>query len=244
MRSAAHCLSDPALSDPALSAPTPGPLPTAPPTRSCSIAESLERFKDVVAAAAAAGIPVRGYVSCAVGCPYSGPVAPEQAAAVAKALVDMGCYEVAVSDTIGVGTPASIAAVLQATAALVPPSKLAVHLHDTYGQALANILTALQMGISVIDASVAGLGGCPFAKGATGNVATEDVVYMLDGLGISTGVSLPKLLEASEFICEQLGRPNQSHVAAALAGRRASAGGGAAGAGGGGGDGAAAGAAS
>jgi hydroxymethylglutaryl-CoA lyase len=186
----------------------------------CSIAESLDRFQEVAAAARAAGIPMRGYVSCAVGCPYSGPVAPSAAAAVAKALYDMGCYEVSVSDTIGVGTPASIAAALQACAAVVPPSKLAVHLHDTYGQALANILAALQMGISVVDASVAGLGGCPYAPGASGNVATEDVVYMLDGLGIQHGVDLPKLLEASDFICSALGRENQSHVAKAMACKR------------------------
>jgi hydroxymethylglutaryl-CoA lyase len=186
----------------------------------CSIAESLDRFKEVAAAAQAAGIPMRGYVSCAVGCPYSGPVEPSAAAAVAKALYDMGCYEVSVSDTIGVGTPASIAAALQACAAVVPASKLAVHLHDTYGQALANILAALQMGISVVDASVAGLGGCPYAPGASGNVATEDVVYMLDGLGIQHGVDLHKLLEASDYICSALGRENQSHVAKALACKR------------------------
>jgi hydroxymethylglutaryl-CoA lyase len=132
----------------------------------------------------------------------------------------MGCYEVSVSDTIGVGTPASIAAALQACAAVVPPSKLAVHLHDTYGQALANILAALQMGISVVDASVAGLGGCPYAPGASGNVATEDVVYMLDGLGIQHGVDLHKLLDASDYICTALGRENQSHVAKALACQR------------------------
>jgi hydroxymethylglutaryl-CoA lyase len=190
----------------------------------CSIAESLDRFKEVAAAAKAAHIPMRGYVSCAVGCPYSGPVAPAAAAAVAKALYDMGCYEVSVSDTIGVGTPASIAAALQACAAVVPASKLAVHLHDTYGQALANILAALQMGISVVDASVAGLGGCPYAPGASGNVATEDVVYMLDGLGIQHGVDLQKLLDASDYICTALGRDNQSHVAKAMACKRQSGG--------------------
>lgn len=183
----------------------------------CSVAESLDRFREVAAAAAAAGIPLRGYVSCAVGCPYSGPVAPSAAAAVAKALYEMGCYEVSVSDTIGVGTPASIAAALSACAAVVPPSRLAVHLHDTYGQALANILAALQMGISVVDASVGGLGGCPYAPGASGNVATEDVVYMLEGLGIEHGVDLPKLLDASAYICGALGRENLSHVAKALA---------------------------
>ena len=182
----------------------------------CSIAESLERFKEVVAAAKAANIPVRGYVSCAVGCPYSGAVDPRKAAEVAKALYDMGCYEISMSDTIGVGTPAAIAAMFKATAELIPPEKLAAHLHDTYGQALANILTALQMGIRVIDASVAGLGGCPYAKGASGNVATEDVVYMLDGLGIKHGVDMQKLLEASDYICKALGRENQSHVAKAL----------------------------
>lgn len=167
---------------------------------------------------------MRGYVSCAVGCPYSGPVEPSAAASVAKALYDMGCYEVSISDTIGVGTPASIAAALQACAAVVPPSKLAVHLHDTYGQALANILAALQMGISVVDASVAGLGGCPYAPGASGNVATEDVVYMLEGLGIQHGVDLQKLIEASDYICTALGRDNHSHVAKAMACKRQGAG--------------------
>jgi hydroxymethylglutaryl-CoA lyase len=159
---------------------------------------------------------MRGYVSCAVGCPYSGEVEPRKAAEVAKALYDMGCYEVSMSDTIGVGTPAKIAAMFKATAELVPPEKLAAHLHDTYGQALANILTALQMGIRVIDASVAGLGGCPYAKGASGNVATEDVVFLLNGLGIKHGVNLDKLVEASDYICGALGRENQSHVAKAM----------------------------
>ncbi|KAF8073224.1 GapC [Scenedesmus sp. PABB004] len=185
----------------------------------CSIAESLERFEAVAAAAAARGVRVRGYVSCALGCPYSGAVPPAAVARVAKALFDMGCYEVSISDTIGVGTPATLAAALSAVSAVVPVASLAVHLHDTYGQALANILTALQMGVRVIDASAAGLGGCPYAKGASGNVATEDVVYMLDGLGIAHGVDLPRLVAASDFICAALGRPNASHVARALAGR-------------------------
>lgn len=186
----------------------------------CSVSESIERFKPIMDAAAAAGIPVRGYVSCVVGCPYKGEVAPSQAAAVAKQLLDIGCYEISLGDTTGVGTPASIHAMLTATMQHIPVQQLAVHLHDTYGQALANILMALQQGISVIDSSVAGLGGCPYAKGASGNVATEDVVYMLNGLGIEHGIDLERLIDAGDYICQQLGRSNGSRVATAMLAKR------------------------
>ncbi|KAG7671915.1 hypothetical protein Ndes2437B_g03273 [Nannochloris sp. 'desiccata'] len=171
----------------------------------CSVEESLRKFDDVVALAKRESVAVRGYVSCVVGCPIQGYVPPQDAARVAQALDQMGCYEVSLGDTIGVGTPASVAAMFDAIIKYVPVSRLAAHMHDTYGQALANILTALQMGVSVIDSSVAGLGGCPYAKGATGNVATEDVVYMLHGFGIKTGIDMEKLLDASAFITGVLG---------------------------------------
>lgn len=181
----------------------------------CSIQESLSRFKPIVAAAKANNIPVRGYVSCVVGCPYEGAVAPEKVAAVARQLFDMGCYEISLGDTIGTGNPASVVAMLQAVIKEVPVEKLAVHLHDTYGQALANLLAALQLGVAVVDSSVAGLGGCPYAKGASGNVATEDVVYMLNGMGIEHGVNLPKLIDAGNFVCQEIHRTNGSKVAVA-----------------------------
>uniref|UniRef100_UPI00358E0B39 3-hydroxymethyl-3-methylglutaryl-CoA lyase, cytoplasmic isoform X1 n=1 Tax=Myxine glutinosa TaxID=7769 RepID=UPI00358E0B39 len=181
----------------------------------CSIAESIERFQEVMDAARVAGIPVRGYVSCVVGCPYQGNVSPAKVAEVAKRMHDMGCYEVSLGDTIGVGTPGSIRAMLVAVLHELPAGVLAMHCHNTYGQALANILTALQMGVSVVDSSVAGLGGCPYAGAASGNVATEDVLYMLHGLGIDTGVDLQKVIEAGNFICRVLGRPNGSSVATA-----------------------------
>ncbi|MFL0797672.1 MAG: hydroxymethylglutaryl-CoA lyase [Cellvibrionaceae bacterium] len=181
----------------------------------CSISESIERFASIMDLAKESNIPVRGYVSCVVGCPYEGNVAPEKTADVAQQLFDMGCYEVSLGDTIGVGTPASTVAMLEATLKKIPAEKLAVHLHDTYGQALANIYASLQMGISVIDTSVAGLGGCPYAKGASGNAATEDVVYMLNGLGIEHGIDLNKLIDAGDFICKQLNRENGSKVATA-----------------------------
>ncbi|CAI7871085.1 unnamed protein product [Closterium sp. NIES-54] len=165
----------------------------------------------------AAPCPTCRYVSCAVGCPYEGHIQPAAVARVAKALHDMGCYEVSLGDTIGVGTPGSVAPMLDAVCACVPPASLAVHFHDTYGQALANILVALQMGVSVVDSSIAGLGGCPYAKGASGNVATEDVVYLLHGLGIHTGIDFDKLLEASAFISQALGREPCSRTAVALA---------------------------
>ena len=172
----------------------------------CSIAESLKRFEPVVSAASALEIPVRGYVSCVVGCPYEGAVAPEQAASVAKTLYDMGCYEVSLGDTIGVGNPVSIQRMIEACARHVPMAKLAGHYHDTYGMAIANIYASLELGMRVFDSSIAGLGGCPYAAGASGNVATEDVVYLLQGLGIETGIDMEKLLAAGQFILQHLGR--------------------------------------
>jgi isopropylmalate/homocitrate/citramalate synthase len=187
----------------------------------CSIAESLERFAPVAAAARAKGMRMRGYISCVAGCPYEGAVAPAAVATVAKALDAMGCYELSLGDTIGVGTPGKVRAMIEAVAREVPIGRLAVHLHDTYGQALANLYAALGMGVATADSSVAGLGGCPYAKGASGNVATEDVVYMLDGLGIETGVDLGQVFEAGRFICDALGREPTSKVAKALAAKRA-----------------------
>ena len=187
----------------------------------CSIAESLERFAPVAAAARAKGMRVRGYISCVVGCPYEGAVAPAAVAGVAKALDAMGCYELSLGDTIGVGTPGKVRAMIEAVARGVPIARLAVHLHDTYGQALANLYAALELGVATADSSVAGLGGCPYAKGASGNVATEDVVYLLDGLGIETGVDLARVFEAGRFICGALGREPASKVAKALAAKRA-----------------------
>ena len=184
----------------------------------CSIAESLERFLPVMEAAKQHHIPVRGYVSTVLGCPYEGDIAPDQVAKVAKALAELGCYEISLGDTIGVGTPLKAKRMLEAVAAEVPIEKLAAHFHDTYGQALANLYAVLEEGISVIDASVAGLGGCPYAKGASGNVATEDVLYLLNGLGIKTGVDLDKLVATGEWISEQLKRHNGSKVGQALGG--------------------------
>jgi hydroxymethylglutaryl-CoA lyase len=185
----------------------------------CSIAESLERFRPVAARARERGVKVRGYVSCVLGCPYEGDVAPTRVADVAAALVALGCYEVSLGDTIGVGTPAKARAMIEAAAARVPMAQLAVHFHDTYGQALANILACLQAGVTVIDSSVAGLGGCPYAPGASGNVATEDVLYMLDGMGIATGVDLTAVAATGAWISERLGRVNGSKAGRALAAR-------------------------
>lgn len=182
----------------------------------CSIAESIERFQPVMALAHEKNIRVRGYVSCVVGCPYQGEVDPQAVRQVSEQLLAMGCHEVSLGDTIGVGTPASIQHMLKAVMASIPSDKLAVHLHDTYGQALANIYAALQMGIATVDSSVAGLGGCPYAKGASGNVATEDVVYLLNGLGIEHGIDLQKLIAAGSFICDSLGRESGSKVANAM----------------------------
>jgi hydroxymethylglutaryl-CoA lyase len=184
----------------------------------CSIAESLKRFEDVMRAAARHGIPVRGYVSCVLGCPYEGAIAPAAVAEVAAALHEMGCHEISLGDTIGVGTPGRTVAMLEAVARRVPLERLAGHFHDTYGQALANVYAALELGVAVFDASVAGLGGCPYAPGASGNLATEDLLYMLDGLGIDTGVHLDALLAADRYICKALQRPTQSRVARARAG--------------------------
>jgi isopropylmalate/homocitrate/citramalate synthase len=186
-----------------------------------SIAESLERFAPVAEAARTRGIRVRGYVSCVVGCPYEGEVKPQAVAEVAKRLDAMGCYEISLGDTIGVGTPGKVKRMLETVAREVPVERLAVHLHDTYGQALANLYAALELGVATADSSVAGLGGCPYAKGASGNVATEDVVYLLDGLGIETGIDLGKVYDAGRFICDALGREPASKVAKALASRRA-----------------------
>ncbi|SLN40795.1 hydroxymethylglutaryl-CoA lyase [Oceanibacterium hippocampi] len=185
----------------------------------CSVAESLEMFRPVVEAAKAAGLPVRGYVSCVLGCPFDGDVPPGDVARVAAALYGMGCYEVSLGDTIGVGTPARARAMLEAVAGDIPVEKIGVHYHDTYGQALANILASLEFGIATIDSSVAGLGGCPYAPGATGNVATEDVVYMLDGLGIETGIDLEALVRTAWWISDRLGRPPVSRVARAMKAR-------------------------
>lgn len=181
----------------------------------CSITQSLERFTPVMEKARQSGIAVRGYISCVLGCPYEGQVQPTQVAPVAEELLDMGCYEISLGDTIGVGTPASTQQLLDHLLGCLPSDKLAVHMHDTYGQALANILIALQQGIAVVDSSVAGLGGCPYAEGASGNVATEDLVYMLNGLGIEHGVDLDKLMTAGNNICQKLERANNSKVARA-----------------------------
>ncbi|KAL7202746.1 hypothetical protein ACSBR1_034250 [Camellia fascicularis] len=182
----------------------------------CSIEESLARYRAVAQAAKKLSIPVRGYVSCVVGCPVEGAISPSKVAHVAKELHDMGCFEISLGDTIGVGTPGNVLPMLEAVMAVVPVEKLAVHFHDTYGQSLPNILVSLQMGISTVDSSIAGLGGCPYAKGASGNVATEDVVYMLHGLGVKTNVDIWKLLQAGEFISKYLGRPSGSKTAIAL----------------------------
>ncbi len=182
----------------------------------CSIAESLKRFEPVVSAASALEIPVRGYVSCVVGCPYEGAIDPQQTASVARTLFDMGCYEVSLGDTIGVGTPASIQRMVEACARQIPVEKLAGHYHDTYGMAIANIYASLQMGMAVFDSSIAGLGGCPYAKGASGNVATEDVVYLLDGLGIESGIDLAKLAAIGNWISTAINRPNGAKAGRAL----------------------------
>lgn len=182
----------------------------------CSIAESLQRFEPVISAALDAGVPVRGYISCVLGCPYEGDVSPDTVAGLAEQLLRMGCREVSLGDTIGVGTAGDTERLLERLIPELGADALAVHFHDTYGQALANILVALRHGIATIDAAVAGLGGCPFAPGAAGNVATEDVVYLLNGLGIEHGVDLDRLVAAGDRICHTLQRPNASRVARAL----------------------------
>lgn len=189
----------------------------------CSIAESIERFAPVVEAARAAGIYVRGAMSCTVGCPYEGDVSPERVEYLARLMKDIGVQHIGVADTIGVGTPIKVRKAVEATLKHFDINDVSGHFHDTYGQALANTLAAVSMGVWQFDTSVAGLGGCPYAKGATGNVATEDVVYMLHGMGIDTGLDLDKLIDAGVFISDALGRPTQSRVAKAILAKRASA---------------------
>lgn len=188
----------------------------------CSIAESLTRFETLITAAKAEGIPVRGYISCVAGCPYSGAVEFETVAQIARELLTMGCYEISLGDTIGVGTAGQIKALIECIVQDVPLEKLAVHMHDTYGQALTNIYAALECGVSVVDSSVAGLGGCPYAAGASGNVATEDVVYLLNGLSIDHGVDLDLLILAGNTICEKLGKANGSKAAQAISRKKLS----------------------
>jgi hydroxymethylglutaryl-CoA lyase len=178
----------------------------------CSVAESLERYRPVVAEARARGMGVRAYLSCVLGCPYEGAVDPARVALLAWQLLELGAHEISLGDTIGVGTPLQARRMVAAVAAQVPLERIALHFHDTYGQALANIFACLSLGVSIIDSAVAGLGGCPYAKGAAGNVATEDVVYMLHGMGIATGVNLKKLIAVGGNICQTLGRENQSRV--------------------------------
>jgi hydroxymethylglutaryl-CoA lyase len=186
----------------------------------CSIAESIERFRPVVERARADGVRVRGYVSTVLGCPFDGEVAPKAVADAAKTLWDLGCCEISLGDTIGVGTPVKAKAMLRAVGAEVPMAKLAMHFHDTYGQALANLYAGMEEGVRVIDSAAGGLGGCPFAPGATGNVATEDVVYMLEGMGIETGVDMAKLVAATNEITALIGRSPASRVANALNAKR------------------------
>lgn len=181
----------------------------------CSIEESLSRFEPVIELANAHNIPVRGYVSTVLGCPYQGEVSPDNVAHVAQRLYEMGCYEISLGDTIGTGTPYSAKHMLEAVSRSIPMEKLAAHFHDTYGQAIANLYAVLEEGIGIIDASVAGLGGCPYAKGASGNVASEDVLYLLQGLNIKTGINLDKMIETGYWISEQLNRKNGSKVALA-----------------------------
>jgi hydroxymethylglutaryl-CoA lyase len=182
----------------------------------CTIAESIERFKPVIARAKADGIKVRGYLSCVLGCPYDGEVRPSQVVAVADQLWKLGCYEVSLGDTIGVGTPVKARELLRAVAGAVPMANIGMHFHDTYGQALANLYAGLEEGARVIDSAAGGLGGCPYAPGATGNVATEDVVYMLEGMGVSTGVNMERLVAATNEVCRLIGKLPVSRVASAI----------------------------
>jgi hydroxymethylglutaryl-CoA lyase len=186
----------------------------------CTIAESMQRQAEVCKAALAAGVRVRGYISVVLDCPYEGEVKPQAVAEVATQLRDMGCYEISLGDTIGTGTPARSQRLIETLTRQIPVELLAGHFHDTYGQALANILAVMELGVACFDSSVAGLGGCPYAKGATGNVATEDVLYMLNGLGVETGIDMSQLLDAAQFICERLGRPTVSRAGRALAAKR------------------------
>jgi hydroxymethylglutaryl-CoA lyase len=189
----------------------------------CTVAESIERFKPVLARAKADRIKVRGYISCVLGCPYDGEIKPQAVIDVAKTLWDLGCYEISLGDTIGVGTAAKARQLLRAVAGEVPMANLAMHFHDTYGQALANLYAGMEEGCRVIDSAAGGLGGCPYAPGATGNVATEDVVYMLEGMGVKTGVDMARLVAATNTISKLIGRPPVSRVAAALNAKRTAA---------------------
>lgn len=182
----------------------------------CTVAESIERFKPVLTRARADGVRVRGYISCVLGCPFDGEIKPKAVADLATTLWELGCYEISLGDTIGVGTPEKAREMLRAVAANIPAAKLAMHFHDTYGQALANLYAGMEEGVRVIDAAAGGLGGCPYAPGATGNVATEDVVYMLEGMGVRTGVDMEKLLAATNTMSGVLGKPPVSRVASAL----------------------------
>ncbi|WP_234682863.1 hydroxymethylglutaryl-CoA lyase [Bradyrhizobium monzae] len=182
----------------------------------CTVAESIARFKPVLARAKTDGVRVRGYISCVLGCPFDGEIKPKAVADLASTLWDLGCYEISLGDTIGVGTPTKAKQMLRAVVANIPASKLAMHFHDTYGQALANLYAGLEEGVRVIDAAAGGLGGCPYAPGATGNVATEDVVYMLEGMGVKTGIDMDKLLAATNEMSSVLGKPPVSRVASAL----------------------------
>lgn len=186
----------------------------------------MERFRAVTAQAQNRNIPIRGYLSCVIACPYEGPIAPSQVARVAESMLELGCYQLSLGDTIGVGTPATVLPMLEAVSSAVVGSAsknddlLAVHFHDTYGQGLVNVLVSLEKGITTVDSSVAGLGGCPYAKGASGNVATEDVVYLLNGLGVETGIDIDRLVDAGEFICSVLKRPSRSRAGLAIAAKR------------------------
>jgi hydroxymethylglutaryl-CoA lyase len=186
----------------------------------CSVAESIERFRPVVNRARADGVKVRGYISCVLGCPFDGEVKPQAVVEVAQKLWELGCYEVSLGDTIGVGTPLKARQLLRAVAGAVPMANLAMHFHDTYGQALANLYSGMEEGCRVIDSAAGGLGGCPYAPGATGNVATEDVVYMLEGMGIATGVDMPKLVAATNAVSKLIGRAPASRVASAINAKR------------------------
>lgn len=187
----------------------------------CSIAESIARFEPVAEAVKAAGLRLRGSISCALGCPYQGEVDPASVVEVARRYLELGCDEIDIADTIGVGTPARVDRVMKAVTEVVDPARIAGHFHDTYGQSLANILASMQAGISIFHTSVAGLGGCPYAKGATGNVATEDVVYMLHGMGIETGIDLDAVVEIGQWISAHLDRKAASRAGNALAARKA-----------------------
>lgn len=182
----------------------------------CSIAESLDRFAGIVDLAKQHNIAVRGYVSTVLGCPYQGDVAPEQVATLTKQLFEMGCYEISLGDTIGVGTPNKVKKMLEIVAHHIPMDQLAVHFHDSYGQAIVNIYAAIEMGVRSIDSSVAGLGGCPYAKGASGNVSSEDLVYLLNGLDLECGIDLNKLVAIGHWISDHLNKPNNSKVALAM----------------------------